>query len=81
MCNCGGGFKKGVKASHNIATKKPATDKNSRIISLWKGILNNETYAKAEFVRTYLQKFPHNKHLTENLSKENLHTMYMQLTH
>jgi phosphorylcholine metabolism protein LicD len=76
MCNCGG-FNN-IKSSQ-IKIEKPDGDKN-KIIYLWKGVLNNESYARAEFVRFYLQKFPNNKYLTQNLTKENLHKMYYQLT-
>lgn len=84
MCNCGGIFKRNIRSAppkQSTPNISSGVDMKSRILALWKGVLSGETYAKAEFVRVYLQRFPNNKHLTEVLSNENLHTMYMQLTH
>jgi hypothetical protein len=83
MCNCGGGFKKSIRTNkpNNNTNTTPVVNDKTRILSLWKGVLNNETYAKAEFVRTYLRRFPQNKLLTDNLTNENLHKMYVDLTH
>lgn len=83
MCNCGGNFRRSIRSAppKQQSTPTPTVDMKSRILALWKGVLSGESYAKAEFVRVYLQRFPQNKYLTEILSNENLHTMYMQLTH
>ena len=82
MCNCGGSFKRSTNPVNKNTIKTPPSvvDTKNRILSLWKGVLNNESYSRAEFIKIYLQRFPQNKHITEVLSKENLHKMYVDLT-
>ena len=82
MCNCGGSFRQSISSAKKPSVKAPSVvDMKNRILSLWKGVLNNESYSKTEFIKIYLQRFPQNKYLTEVLSKENLHKMYVDLTH
>lgn len=52
----------------------------SRVLAIWKRIMNNETAARVEFVNLYLGRYPNNIKITQNLTRENLLTMYVQLT-
>jgi hypothetical protein len=49
------------------------------IFQLWKKVLKGDRDSKNKFVNLYLEKYPHNKFLTENLSENNLHVMYLHL--
>jgi len=53
--------------------------KKEEIFEIWKKVLSGDKDSKKKFVDYYLLKFPHHKSLSENLSKENLHTMYLHL--
>ncbi len=49
------------------------------IFQMWGKVLDGDKDAKKKFVDYYLLKFPHNTFLSENLNKNNLHTMYLHL--
>lgn len=52
----------------------------AEIFQLWRGVLNNDKDSKKKFVKIYLDIFPNNEFLTKELSKKNLHIMYLHLT-
>ena len=53
--------------------------KQEDIFELWGKVLKGDKDAKLTLVALYTNKYPHNKYLTRELSKENLHTMYLHL--
>lgn len=51
------------------------------LFELWGKVLKGDSDAKKRFVGIYISKFPpYNSWITKNLSKDNLHIMYLQLT-
>ena len=50
------------------------------ITKLWKEIQKDNKESKQKLVGIYLSRFPHSSWITQELSKENLHVMYLQLT-
>ncbi len=50
------------------------------ITELWKEVQKDNKEAKQKLVGIYLSRFPHSSWITQELSKENLHVMYLQLT-
>jgi len=49
------------------------------IFDLYGKVLKDDKIAKKEFVEIYLEKFPENEFFTIELSKKNLHMMYIHL--
>ena len=50
-----------------------------QIFELWGRVLKGDGDAKQTLVALYTLKYPHNKYLTTQLTKDNLHTMYLHL--
>jgi hypothetical protein len=78
MCNCNN---KRLKFITSYAESNVKANPNMAIVSLWKRVLSDDALAKQEFAKMYIAKFPNNRVITNNLTNENLHTMYKHLTH
>jgi len=81
MCNCGSTRR---IASSGITRRtqsqsSPTISGNIQISNIWKRILNNDGFAKQELVKLYVDKYPHNKRLTIDMTIQNLHKLYIQL--